>query len=195
MAEQTDGTDRTGPSSTRPPADRPERRDIDPDSLFAALTAGAADRPESRVLDALVGDWRVTTRWEPIVGHGVREHLAESHNRWILAGRVLECRTFDPEGRETTRLYLAFDPSVGDYTAFSPTVLSTFFVLERGTWDETSRSLAVEAVEPIAREPFSVRYRRTIEVMSPDLYRTSITYPGSPEGRYGPLTATFERLA
>jgi hypothetical protein len=142
-----------------------------------------------------VGDWRVTTWWEPIVGHGVREIPSESRNRWILRGRVLECRNLDPSGEETARLLLAFDPSVDDYVAFSTTVFSTFFAVERGTYDPTTRSLAVEAVEPIRIEPFSVRYRRTIEFVSPDLHRSTISYPGAPEGRYGPMTASFERLA
>jgi hypothetical protein len=199
----TDQTGETAPAATDPrrssdgdrtPGDQSDRP-IEPDSLFAALTAGAADRPESRVLDGLVGDWRVTTRWEPIVGHGVQEHRSESRNRWILRGRVLECRNTDPAGEETARLQLAFDPSVGDYAAFSTTVLSTFFIVERGGYDPATRSLAVDGIEPIRREPFSVRYRRTIEFVSDDLHRSTISYPGAPAGRYGPLSATFERLA
>lgn len=195
MGEQAGGEERGVASPSSPPGADAAAPGFDPDALLAALTAGAADRPESRVLDPLVGDWRVTTRWEPIVGHGVRVSESQSRNRWILRGRVLECRMTDPDGEETQRLLVAFDPSVGDYAAFSATVLSTFFLVERGHYDPASRSLAVEGIEPIKVDPFSVRYRRTIEMVSPDLYRTSISYPGAPDGRYGPLAASFERLA
>lgn len=176
-------------------AENTTRRFPDLDPLTAALTAGAQDAAESRALDPLIGDWRVTTAWEPAVGKGVRRSEGRVENRWILDGRVLESNQFDRDASHTTKLLLAFDPSVGDYTGYCVHVLSSYFVLERGTFDPTTSTLALDAHEPKRDRSGTVHYRRSIRIDSPTLYTVAISYPGVPEGTYGPMSLTHERLA
>ena len=168
-------------------------RDLDP--LTASLTAGAQDAPESRVLDALVGRWRVTTEWEPAVGKGIRRSEGRVENRWILDGRVLESDSYDEQGTLTTKLLLAFDPIVRDYAGYCVNVLSSFFVLERGTYDPGTATLALDAHEPKRnRSGETVHYRRSIGIGAPPGYTMAISYPGVPEGTYGPMRLRHERI-
>jgi len=160
---------------------------------LAALTKGAADRPESRVLDALVGDWQVRATWEPIPGGGVQDIEATTHTEWILGGRVLESRSTNPDGIETTRVLFAFDPIVGDYTAYSVTMLSTYFVLERGRHDPEARTLVFDACEPVPDGP-AIAYRRNIHLLGDDRYDMFVSYPGVPEGTYGAMFIHHERI-
>src|SRR5689334_13849297 len=105
-----------------------EQRDpAEADAMFRSLTAGAADAPETRVLDALVGDWQVSTEWEQIAGAGIRHVRGRSVNGWIFGGRVLELRGFDAEGTESSKVLCAYDPTEGDYVAFAAHALSTYF--------------------------------------------------------------------
>ena len=163
------------------------------DELFTMLTAGAADAAESRVLDALVGEWRVTTAWEQIAGAGVRHFDGRSVNGWIFGGRVLELRGFDVDGTENAKLLCAFDPTIGDYVAFGVNALSTCFVLERGQLDDGGRALVFDGVEPLPGGQPGVRFQRTFRFDGDDCHTTSITYPEVPPGTYGSMVATNER--
>lgn len=177
---------------------RQDRAGIDPastDSLVAALTAGAQDRPETRVLDALVGRWASRTEWEPVVGHGVRLSHGRVETRWIYGGRALESRTFDGDGTETGTVILAFDGLVGDYVAFAFNVLSTFFVVERGPFLPGSRSWELDAIEPRRDGGPGIRFRRTVRLVGDDAYTTQVSYPDVPPGTYGPMSTTLERMA
>jgi hypothetical protein len=165
------------------------------DSFLAALTAGAADRPESRVLDDLVGDWRVTTEWKPIADGAVHHLSARTETQWIVDGRVQESRSFDDDGREIAKVLCAFDPTVGDYVAFSVTVMSTCFVLERGHHDPVGRTLVLEGVEPVPGGRPAVRYRRTVQFGGVDEYTVAISYPDAPPGTYGPMVSRHQRIA
>ncbi len=157
------------------------------------LTAGAADASESRVLDALVGDWHVSTAWEQIAGAGVRQVDGRTANGWIFGGRTLELRGFDSAGIEEAKLLSAFDPTVGDYVAFAANALSTCFVLERGRLHDDG-SLVLDGVEPIPDGRPGIRYQRTFRFDGPDRYTASISYPGVPPGTYGSLVSTNERI-
>lgn len=165
------------------------------DAMLAALTAGAGDRPESRVLDSLVGDWRATTEWEPIVGHGVRRSQSRVETRWIFGNRLVESRTFTAEGIESAKLLCAFDPTVGDYVAFAVNTFSTSFTLERGDHDPAARTLTLDGWEPVPDGRPSVRYRRTFELAGPDRHTSSITYPDVPPGTFGPMFISYARMA
>jgi hypothetical protein len=165
------------------------------DSLIAALKKAGADRPESRVLDPLVGRWRSDTAWEPVPGKGVRHMEGTVEVGWIIDGRGLEMRSFDPEGSEGARVLLAFDPSGGDYVAFSVTVLSSFFTLERGTYDADGRRLVLDGQEPAPNLGKIIDYRRTITLVDDDTFTVEISYPGVPPGTYGPMLVTNRRQA
>jgi hypothetical protein len=165
------------------------------DALLAALTAGAADRPESRVLDELVGDWRVTTEWKPVANGDVHRLGGRMETRWIVDGRVQESRSFDDDGEEIAKVLCAFDPTMGDYVAFSVTVMSTCFVLERGHHDPVRRALVLEGIEPVPGNRPSVRFRRTVQLDGVDAYTVAISYPDAPPGTYGPMVSRHERIA
>ena len=165
------------------------------DSMFAAITSGAQDRPESRLLDRLVGDWRSRTAWEPIVGHGVRHLEGSLRARWVFGGRVVEASAFDATGTATGKVLFAFDPIIGDYTAYSVTALSTFFVVERGHHDPIADTLVLEAVEPVRGGGPGVRFQRIVGFVDEDTYTTVIAYPDVPVGTYGPMSITYERHA
>jgi hypothetical protein len=172
-----------------------ERLDLGSSSgLFDALTAGAADAPESRLLDALVGDWRSNTAWEALPGAGVRMLIGRSENRWIFGGRVLELRSFVAAGVVSAVLLCAFDPTNRDYVAFTVHALSTWFVLERGRADEDGRGIAFDAVEPVPDGRPGVPYRRTLRFDAADTYTASISYPGSPPGANGSLVSIHHRI-
>ena len=175
-----------------------EPAEVDPattESMFAALTAGAQDRAESRALDALVGRWASRTEWEPIVGHGVRVIHGRTETDWVYEGRVLRSRTFDEGGAETGTLVLAYDALVGDYIGFAFNVLSTFFVVERGAYRPDSRSWELEAIEPRHDGKPGVRYRRTLQIVGDDRFTARISYPDVPPGTYGPMFITLDRMA
>jgi hypothetical protein len=164
------------------------------DSMFDAITAGAQDRPEARVLDRLVGTWRTKTAWEPIVGHGVRHLEGRTETVPIYGGRMLRSRTFDPDGEATGDLILAYDGLVGDYIGFAFNSLSTFFVVERGTYDPELDRFELDALEPRRDGGPSVRFRRTIQFDGDAAYTASISYPDVPPGTYGPMAITHERI-
>lgn len=162
--------------------------------MLAAITSGAQDLPESRLLDRLVGTWRSRTEWEPIVGHGVRHLEGSVEARWVFGGRVVEARSFNAEGVATGMVLFAFDPIIGDYTAYSVTALSSFFVVERGGYDPVTNTLVLEAVEPVRGGGPGVRFQRIIGFRGEGTYTTEVTYPDVPEGTYGPMSITYERL-
>ena len=169
-------------------------------ALFAALTAGAADRPESRVLDSVIGRWRTTTLWEPIPGAGVQQSHGRFEAEWVFGGRVVEARSFDAAGVESARLLMAFDPTIGDYAAFTVHALSTFFEIERGAYDAGAGTLAFDAIEPVPGDRPGIHFRRTFHfqdpdtIDDPDTFRVVITYPDVPPGTYGGMYTTHHRV-
>ncbi len=166
------------------------------DQLVDALTRGGADLPQSRVLDRLVGRWRTVTEWEPIVGQGVRRSEGAMAAGWILGGRALELTSTDPDrGEAVARVLLAFDPSGADYVAFSVTVFSTFFEIERGLYDADSSVLWLDGNEPSPSVGKVIAYRRTFRFLDPDTFTVDISYPGVPSGTYGPMLVTYRRDA
>lgn len=175
----------------------PEAPGTDPadDRWVAALTAGARERPESRVLDRLVGDWRALTEWEPLPGRGVRTSTTRAEGRWVFDGRAVDLRTIGDDGGELARLTCAFDPTVGDYVALSLHVLSTWFDLERGHFDQAADALVLDVVEPVPGGRPPVHVRRTIGFEGPDRFRVTIGYPAVPLGTYGPMRVTYDRIA
>ena len=175
-------------------ADRNQSGRVDDDPFLAALTSGAQSRPESRVLDPLLGDWRADTDWDPRGDGQIRRSQGRVENRWILDGRVLESCSFDEQGDLTTRFLLAYDPTVDDYVGFCVHVLSSSFVLERGAYDATTSTLALDAHEPLRNRSDTVHYRRSITFGS-DGYTTAITYPGVPDGTYGPMVVRHGPIA
>ena len=163
------------------------------DTVLARLTAGAEDSAQSRLLDPLIGDWQTESVWEPFVGHGLRRSKQRTENRWILGGRTLESRTFDDAGEEQLRLLLSFDPSSAYYAAYAVHTLSTFFTLERGTWNDETRSLVLDGSEPVPGGRPPIRYQRSIHVLSDDEHAVSIGYPDVAPGTYGPMFTTHHR--
>ena len=161
------------------------------DAWVGVLTRGAQDRPESRVLDALLGRWAALTEWEPVPGRGVRTSDSTVDVSWILGGRVLEMRSFDPDGDELSRLLLSFDPSRGDYAAYATTVLSTHFEVERGSYDEARRALVLDGEEPGPHG--AIHYRRTVQ-LGDDGFVVDISYPDVPPGTYGPMRVSHRRV-
>lgn len=161
--------------------------------FLARLVADAEARPEHRVLDALVGRWEHRTQWELISGRGWQHHRGTTENRWALRGRAIESRTSDHDGSEASRCYLAFDPSNDDFVAFSVSILSTFFVLERGSYDELGPALVLEGTEPVPGRG-QVRFRRTITFLGPDRYAVGITYPDHPDGPFGRMFIEHRRI-
>ena len=81
--------------------------------LLARMLADAAERPEHRLLDPLVGDWRLESQWEVTAGGGWHHHTGSTRNRWILDRRAIESCNLDADGSEVSRFYLAFDPTAG----------------------------------------------------------------------------------
>ena len=160
--------------------------------LLARMAAETAARPEHRELDRLVGRWEVRTQWEVVGGGGWQRHHGSAENRWILAGRVLESRSCDHHGAEVSRCYLAFDPSAGDYIAFSASVLSTYFVLERGTFDPLGPALVLEGSEPVPSMG-QIRFRRTITFVDDERYALAVTYPDHPDGPFGRMFVEHRR--
>jgi hypothetical protein len=157
-------------------------------ALFAALPAGAAARPESRVLDSVIGRWRTTTLWEPIPGAGVQQ----SHGRRGRVGVRRPWWRHGPRRRgvESARLLMAFDPTIGDYAAFTVHALSTFFEIERARttpapapWRSTHRAGAGDRPGIHFRRTFHFQDPDTID--DPNTFRVVITYPDVPPGTYG----------
>jgi hypothetical protein len=164
------------------------------DTWVAALTRGGQDRAESRRLDPFVGRWAATTEWEPVPGRGVRTSQATVGVGWVLGGRLMEMRSFDPDGGELSRLLVAFDPSRGDYAGFTATVLSTHFEVERGHFDDERRALVLDGEEPgPPRDPL-IHYRRTMQLDGDDRFVVDISYPDVPPGTYGPMRITHDRV-
>ena len=162
--------------------------------MLDALTAGAQDMAESRVLDRLVGSWRTRTEWEPIVGRGVRLLEGSAENAWVFGGRVVESKVFDAAGTETGKVLFAFDPKIGDYTAYTVTLLSSFFVLERGHHDPQRDRLVLDAIEPVAPGVPGIRFQREIRFVDDDRYTVTIGYPDVPPGTYGPMSVAYQRM-
>lgn len=161
--------------------------------LLARLVADAAARPEHRVLDALVGRWEHRVEWELVHGQGWQRHRGTTENRWSFGDRVLESTTLDHDGSVAARCSYAFDPGAGDYVAFSLSVLSTFYALERGTFDDLGPALVFEAHEPVpGRDP--IRFRRTVTFLGPDRYAMGITYPDHPDGPFGRMFIEHRRV-
>jgi hypothetical protein len=161
--------------------------------LLATMLTETAARPEHRELDRLVGTWDVRTRWQ-VVGGQPWQHLRGSvENRWILAGRVLESRSSDGDGTEAARVYYAFDPSAGDYVAISLTILSTFFVLERGTFDPLGPSIVFEGSEELPGIATPIRFHRTVTFVSDDEHTVGITYPDHLDGTFGGMFIEHQR--
>jgi hypothetical protein len=175
------------------PTEQSEQSSVD--ALFDALTAGAEERPESRVLDALVGRWRTRTEWEPIVGQGVRHIEGITESAWIYDGRVLHARSTDAAGVEVGAVLFAYDGLHGDYVAFAFNRLSTFFAVERGRYLPESRSFELEVIEPRRDGGPGVRVRRTIRLIDVDRYTTEVSYPDVAPGTFGPMFVTHERIA
>jgi hypothetical protein len=162
-------------------------------ALLAALTRGADDLPQSRWLDSLVGRWQVDARWQPIPG-GTWLHIEGwSENAWILGGRVLEARGFDPAGTETSRTYFAYDARNERYTAFAINVMSTSFCLERGTASTDGSSLDLDGEERYGPTDPLIAYRRTVVIEGPDAHTVSVTYPDVPPGTYGEMHQRHRR--
>jgi hypothetical protein len=171
----------------------PEAQAAD-DRFLAALTAGAKDRPESRILDRLVGDWQARTEWEPLVGRGVRITTARAQGRWVFDGRVVDLHTIGDDGGEVSRLTCAFDPTVGDYMALSVHVLSTYFAMERGHYDPVADTLVFDGMEPVRNGRPDVHVRRTFRFETPDHFTVDIGYPDVPIGTYGPMRVIYDRV-
>ena len=163
------------------------------DDLVGALTRGGADRIESRRLDTLTGRWSAVTEWEPVVGRGVRRSESTVEVAWILARRVLEARSIDPDGVEISRFLVAFDPSRGDYAAFAASVLSSHFEVERGQFDEDVGALVLHGEERGPVHDPLIRYRRTVRIVDDDTFTIDISYPDVPPGTYGPMLITHTR--
>jgi hypothetical protein len=163
--------------------------------FLAKMLAETAARPEHRELDRLVGTWRVSTRWQIVAGQPWQEHRGTVDNQWILGGRVLESCSHDALGNEAARVYYAFDPSAEDYVAFSLTVLSTFFVLERGLFDSLGPAIVFEGSEELDGLPQPIRFHRTITFVSPDEITIGITYPDHPDGTFGGMFIEHQRTS
>ena len=166
------------------------RQDFSTDSFLEA-DGRRPDRPESRVLDGLLGDWRVTTEWKPIAD-GAVHRLRAMETRWIVDGRVQESRSFDDDGQEIAKVLCAFDPTVGDYVAFSVTVMSTCFVLERGRHDPVGRTLVLEGVEPVPGGRPRSGTRRTVQfggVTRTPWPSATPTHRRAPTARWSPGTS------
>lgn len=163
------------------------------DQLVDALTRDGVDDPENRILDRLVGRWHTFTEWEPVVGRGIRRSEGEMEAGWILRGRSLELTSRDTEREEVARVMLAFDPSASDYVAFSATVLSSFFGIERGHYDPAMSALWLDGSEPAPAISKVIAYRRTFRFLDPDTFTVDISYPGAPPNTYGPMLITNRR--
>lgn len=161
--------------------------------LLAKLLAETAARPEHRELDRLVGTWAVRTQWQVVAGQPWQEHRGRTENRWILGGRVLESRSWDATDAEAARVYYAFDPSANDFVAISLTILSTFFVLERGTFDPLGPAIVFEGVEELPGLAVPIRFHRTVTFVSDDEHTIGITYPDHLDGTFGGMFIEHQR--
>ena len=164
------------------------------DAWVDALTRGGHDRPESARLDPLVGRWAAVTEWEPVPGRGVRTSESAVEVAWVLGGRLLELRSFDLDGGEISRLLVAFDPSRGDYAAFTATVLSSHFEIERGWFDEARGALVLDGEEPGPSHDPLIHFRRTVQLLGDEAFVMDISYPDVPPGTYGPMRVSHRRV-
>ncbi len=164
------------------------------DAWVDALTRGGHDRPETARLDPLVGRWVAVTEWEPVPGRGVRVSESTVEVGWVLGGRLLEQRSFDADGVELSRLLIAFDPSRGDYAAFTATVLSSHFEVERGWFDDERRALVLDGEEPGPASDPRIHFRRTVRIIDDDTFVVDISYPDVPPGTYGPMRVSHRRV-
>ena len=162
-------------------------------ALLERLVAATGERPEHRELDRLVGDWDQAVQWQLRAGGPWLRQQGRARNRWILDGRVLESCSFDVEGAETSRTLLAFDPSVGDYVAFTVSILSLTYGLDRGPFDPLGPALVLEGHEVIPNRPTSLRYHRTLTFVGDDDYTLGITYPDHPDGAFGGMFIEHHR--
>ena len=153
----------------------------------------ASARPEHRELDRLVGTWDVRSQWQVTAGDGWHHGQGTAENRWILGGRVLESTNRGPDGAESSRTFFAFDCTAGDYVAFSLTVLSTFYVLERGPFDPLGPALVFEGSEALPGMDGAIRFHRTLTFVDPSQYTLGITYPDHPEGTFGGMFIEHHR--
>lgn len=116
-----------------------------------------------------IGRWRTTTLWEPIPGAGVQQSHGRFEAEWVFGGRVVEARSFDATGVESARLLMAFDPTIGDYAAFTVHALSTFFEIERGrVRRHGAGTLAFDSDRAGAGGPTQITFRRTFHFQDPD---------------------------
>ena len=90
--------------------------------------------PELKVLDRLVGSWRVE-----IVSGAEEKSTAAVDTKWSLQGQYIEQRVTDSDGKETALSLLTYDSDAGVYKSwfFSPNLPPTLSTLR---WNESKKT-------------------------------------------------------
>ena len=77
--------------------------------------------------------------------------------------------------------------------SFAVTVMTTFFTLERGRYDDLGPAIVFEGEELLPGFGSPIRYHRTVTFVDDDSYTMGISYPDHPDSTFGRMFVEHRR--